>query len=59
MVSKQYIVDYYQRKDIAEKITDYAKYREVAGAFRTGAYGKRPNVIQYQADVVQMAKEGV
>ncbi|MFC2142868.1 DNA primase small subunit domain-containing protein [Candidatus Aenigmatarchaeota archaeon] len=57
--SRQSIVDYYSNERILEQLVKNAKSREVAGALFSGAYEKRPNMIQFPNDVVQMVKNGV
>ena len=57
MNAKQ-VIDYYSRDDIAAALVRHAKDREVAGAFPSGAYSRRPGVLQYPSDVRQLAKKG-
>lgn len=58
-MNRQDIIAYYSREDIVNELVKNAKDREIAGAFWDGTYDKRPNMIQYKNDVVQMAKNGV
>ncbi|MBI2972078.1 MAG: hypothetical protein HYY37_06670 [Candidatus Aenigmarchaeota archaeon] len=53
------IIAYYSRDDIAQQIAAKARDREVACAYFDGAYDRRPNMLQFPADVVQMAKKGI
>ncbi len=53
------IIEYYSREDVAKELSANAKDREVACAFFDGAYDRRPNMLQFPADVVQLAKKGI
>jgi len=50
---------YYSRKDVQEAILEVAKNREVVGVFSNRNFGKRPNVLMYPNDILEMVKEGV
>jgi hypothetical protein len=58
-LTRQEIIDYYSREDIANELLKNAGGREVAGAFWDGSYDQRPNILQYKNDIIQMAKKGV
>ena len=58
-MNRKEILEYYSRDEIVKEISRIAANREVGGAFPTGGYDSRPNMIQYPSDVVQMAKRGV
>ena len=49
--------DYYLREDVQELILACAANREVAVKFDFG-FGKRPDVLQYKADIADFAKQG-
>jgi hypothetical protein len=51
--------EYYSRKDVQEALLEAAKNREVVGVFSNGNFGKRPNVLMYPDDILEMVKEGV
>lgn len=53
------VTEYYSNDFIVKEMIRNAKNREVAGAFLDGSYDKRPNIIQFPSDVVQMAKKGI
>lgn len=53
------IMDYYSRNDILEELVNISKDREFVGAYKNGSYYKRPNIIQYPSDIIQMAKNHV
>jgi len=59
VVNRQQILEYYSREDVVNEILKNSKDREVVGAFWNGTFDKRPNIIQYKNDIVQMAKKGV
>jgi len=50
---------YYSRKDVQEALLEAAKNREIVGVFSNGNFGKRPNVLVYPQDILEMVKEGV
>lgn len=58
-MNMQAVFEYYSNPLVIEQLVSHAKDREVAGALFTGNYEKRPNIIQYPDDVIQMAKNGV
>lgn len=53
------IVDYYSREDILSEMVAISRDREFVGAYKNGSYYKRPNIIQYPSDIIQMAKNHV
>src|SRR3989344_2103270 len=59
MITRSQILSYYSDDRIASKIFRYAKGREVAGALMDGSYDRRPNMLQFQSDVSQMARKGI
>ena len=59
MITRSQIINYYSNEEIASRIFRHATSREVAGALSDGSYEKRPNMLQFQSDVVQMARKGV
>src|SRR3989344_2630004 len=48
---------HYQRKEVREEILYNAKDREVAARFGE-AFSKRPDVLKYQNDILELAKQG-
>lgn len=58
-MNRQDIFQYYSREDVVNELLKNAKEREIVGAFWDGTFDKRPNILQYKNDVVQMAKNGV
>ncbi len=49
---------WYSRESVQKALVEVGKNREVASVFQDGSFGKRPDVIQYPADVVQAVAEG-
>lgn len=49
--------DYYKRKDVQEAILRVCEDREVAPRYGEG-FGKRPDVLQFPGDILEMAKRG-
>ena len=52
------IMDYYSRSDVQKAILDVAKGREIVSVFKDGRFGKRPDMLQYPADIIQSVKTG-
>jgi len=53
------IWNYFSRKEVQEAIFESAKDREIVGVFSNENFGKRPNVLLYPNDILEMVKEGV
>lgn len=58
MVDFTRIWNWYSRESVQRALLEAGKNREVVSVFRDGSFGKRPDVIQYQADVLQAVAEG-
>ena len=52
------ISDYYSRPEVQKAILSVAKEREVVSVFKDGAFGKRPNILQYPQDIIESVKTG-
>lgn len=52
------ILDYYSREDVQNALLEVSKNREVAGIFKNGSFGQRPNVLIYPTDIVNMVRSG-
>ena len=52
------IIDYYSRKDIQKHIMRIAANREMAVKFGDTGFGKRPDVLQFENDILELAKSG-
>jgi hypothetical protein len=55
---RERILQYYSRKDVQRGLVDFAKDREVAVRYSTKGYGKRPDMLQYENDVFELARQG-
>lgn len=53
------IIRYYSRKDVQEAILESAKDREIGARFVNNTFGKRPDILQYPNDILQLAKQGI
>ncbi len=51
-------LDYYSRKDIQKAILDAAKNKEVAVKYPSGSFGKRPDALNFEGDIFELAKQG-
>ena len=59
MISLSDLLSFYKRKDIQEAILKSCKNREVAVRFsKDGSFGKRPDVLSYESDIIEMVKQG-
>ncbi len=52
------LLKYYSRKDVQKAIFEISKNREIAINFGEKGYGKRPDILQYETDVYELAKQG-
>ena len=52
------IVEYYSRPEVQKAILEVAKDREIVSVFKDGRFGKRPDILQYPADIMQGVKTG-
>lgn len=59
MASFSSILEYYSRSDVQKALLEIAKNREVVGVYPKGNFDKRPNVLVYPDDILQMIKKGV
>lgn len=50
--------EYYSRKEIQSKIVSAAKNKEIGVLFHDGNFGKRPDILQYDNDVLELVKQG-
>ncbi len=58
MIGPAVTLPYYKREDIQNEIVRNAKDREVAVRFGDKGFGKRPDVLNYPADILELAKQG-
>ncbi len=57
--TRNQIIDYYSSDSIADQLLGNSRNREVAAAFPDGSYDKRPNILQYKSDVMQLVRKGI
>jgi hypothetical protein len=53
------LLKYYKRPEIQKAIVDAATDKEIAVSYGGAGYGKRPDTLQYPADILEFAKKGV
>ncbi len=58
MLNLSTILTYYKRADVQNELVEHAKNREVAIRFGDKGFGKRPDVLNYPLDVLELAKQG-
>lgn len=52
------LLNHYKRKDVQEAIIDSCQGREVAVKFGEKGFGKRPDMLKYPGEVLELAKQG-
>lgn len=57
-MSYRQIFDYYSRDNVQSALLEASKDREIAGIFKNGAFGQRPNVLIYPNDIINMVRSG-
>ena len=58
MLSLSTLLSYYKREDIQKEILAHAKDREIAVRFGEKGFGKRPDILTYSRDILELAKQG-
>lgn len=58
MIGLSTTLRFYKREDIQNEIIRNAKDREVAVKFGDKGFGKRPDTLNYPADIIELAKQG-
>ena len=53
------LLKFYARKDIQETILAHSKGREVGTRYGSGNFGKRPDILQFNSDIFELARQGV
>ncbi|MDD5253619.1 MAG: hypothetical protein PHG05_00765 [Candidatus Nanoarchaeia archaeon] len=53
------ILKYYSRREIQKQILLNAKNKEVGVKYSDKGFGKRPDVLQFESDILEFAKQGV
>jgi hypothetical protein len=52
------ILKFYSRKDVQRKIVEASRGREVGIKYGEGGFGKRPDIIQFESDILELSKNG-
>ncbi len=52
------LLKHYKRKEIQEAIIENAANREIAIKYGDKGFGSRPDILQYPADILELAKQG-
>ena len=58
MITISQLLKHYKREDIQKEIIENAQDREVAIKFGDKGFGKRPDVLKYPQDILELAKQG-
>jgi DNA-directed RNA polymerase subunit RPC12/RpoP len=59
MLSLSSCLSFYKREDIQKEIILHARHREVAFKYGESGFGKRPDILQYEHDIIELAKQGM
>ena len=57
-LNQEEIIIYYSRKEVQQEICRSAQDREIGVRYSGGGFAKRPDILQYPQDVIQMIKSG-
>jgi hypothetical protein len=52
------VLEFYSRDDVQEAILAVSENREIAVRYPNLSYGKRPDILQYKSDILELAKQG-
>jgi hypothetical protein len=52
------LIDFYSREDVQDELIRCAKDREVAARFGERGFGKRPDILQFRGDIIELVKQG-
>lgn len=58
MLDYRNILKFYSKKNVQKEIIKLAQNREVAVKFGDKGYGKRPDILEYENDILELAKNG-
>ncbi|PIZ50940.1 hypothetical protein COY27_05325 [Candidatus Woesearchaeota archaeon CG_4_10_14_0_2_um_filter_33_13] len=58
MLTKGVCLRFYKRKDIQDAILEHARNKEVSVMYGLGKFGKRPDILMYPRDVLEMVMKG-
>ena len=58
MIPISAVLNHYKRQEIQQAIIEHAMDKEVAIKFGDNGFGKRPDILQYPNDVLELAKKG-
>jgi hypothetical protein len=57
-MSYQLVWNWYSKESVQKALLEVAANREVVSVFKDGSFGKRPDILQYQQDILQSIAEG-
>lgn len=57
-VDKGLALRYYKKKEVQEGLVNQAEYKEI-GTQYNGSFGKRPDILVYPNDIIELAKQGM
>ncbi len=59
MVTISQALLYYKRPEIQRAMVRHAENKEVCGSFNLEGFSKRPDILNYPAEILEMAKQGI
>lgn len=57
MLTISELLTYYKREDIRKEMLECSKNKEVSAQFN-GSFGKRPDILSYESDILELVKQG-
>ncbi|HIH39048.1 hypothetical protein J4460_00820 [Candidatus Woesearchaeota archaeon] len=58
MIHISTLLKYYKRQDIQKEMAENAKGREIAVKYGEKGFGKRPDILNYEAEILEFVKKG-
>jgi DNA primase catalytic subunit len=58
MIELSTLLKHYKREDIQKAIIENAQNREIAIRYGDRGFGKRPDILKYPKDIIELAKQG-
>ena len=55
---REHVLQYYGRRDIQKELVEFAEHREVGVKLNNKGFAPRPDVLQFENDVFELARQG-
>ncbi len=53
------IINYYKNREVMQAMLEHARHKEIGLRMRNGTFAKRPQILQYDLDILEAVKRGV